>query len=51
MTENEKELLNIIRNHANPAQAIEIAMELMIEFLAKREEPPGTFSVHLRESA
>ena len=51
MTENEKELLNIIRNHDNPERAIEIAIALMIEFLEKREEPPDTSSVHLRESA
>ena len=51
MTENEKELLNIIRSHDNPERAVEIAIELMLDFLKPREEPPDTFSAHLRESA
>ena len=32
MTDNERELLNIIREHANPEQAVEIAINLMIDF-------------------
>ena len=51
MTENEKELLNIIRSHNNPERAIEIAIELMLGFVKPHEEPPDTFSAHLRESA
>ena len=51
MTENEQELLNIIRNHDNPEQAIEIAIKLMIDFLKMREAPPDTFSVRPPESA
>lgn len=51
MTDNEKELLNIIRSHHSPEQAIEFAIDLMIDFLAKREVPQDTSSVHLPESA
>lgn len=51
MTDNERELLNIIRNHDNPERAMEIAIELMIDFLAQREVPPDTSSVRHRESA
>jgi hypothetical protein len=50
MTDNEKELLNIIRNHNNPKQAIEIAINLMIDFSKKLEAPQDTFSVHPRVS-
>lgn len=51
MTDNEKELLNIIRNHDNPEQAVQIALELMIAFLKPHEEPPDTLSVPLPVSA
>lgn len=33
MTENEKELLYIIRNHDNPEQALNIAVQTIISFL------------------
>ena len=46
MTDNEKELLNIIRNHDNPERAVEIAIKLMIDFLKQLEAPPDTSSVH-----
>lgn len=45
MTNNEKELLNIIQHHSNPEEAIEIAMELMIAFLKNYEELQDTSSV------
>ena len=51
MTNNERELLNIIHQHDNPERAIEIALNLMIDFLKQREEPRDTSSVHPRESA
>ena len=51
MTDNEKELLNIIRNHDDPEQAVKIALDLMIAFLEMREAPPDTYSVHPLESA
>ena len=51
MTENEIELINIIRNHDNPAQALDIALSLLTDFLEKRGEPQDTSSVHLQVSA
>ena len=51
MTDNEKELLNIIREHDNPERAIEIAIGLMITFLEMREELRDTSSVRPRVSA
>jgi hypothetical protein len=51
MTKNEHELINIIREHEDPAYALEVAIKLIFEFLAKREEPQDTSSEHLPESA
>jgi hypothetical protein len=51
MTDNEKELLNIIRSHDNPERAVGIAIEIMIDFLKKHEEPQDTSFVHPRVSA
>lgn len=51
MTDNEKELLHIIRTHDNSECTIEIAINLLIDFLAKHEAPQDTFSVHLPESS
>jgi hypothetical protein len=48
MNENEKELLSIIRTHDDPGLAAEIALNLLIDFLAKREAPQGTSSAHHR---
>lgn len=38
MTNNEKELLNIIHQHSNPTQAIEIAFNTILGFL-EQDEP------------
>ena len=51
MTDNERELLTIIRGHDDPQRAIEIAINLLVDFLEKREVPQDTSSVHPRESA
>lgn len=51
MTDNEKELLNIIRTHDNPEQAVKIALDLIVDFLRKHEEPQDTSSERPRESA
>lgn len=51
MTDNENELLNIIRDYNNPEQAVEIAINLLIDFLEKHEVPQDTSSVHLPVSA
>lgn len=37
MTENEKELLNIIRTHDNPEQALEIATRIILSFVEPHE--------------
>ena len=50
MTDNERELLSIIRTHDDPDRAVEIAINLMIDFLAQHGVPQGTSSVHLRDS-
>lgn len=47
MTENERELINLIRENDNPQQALAIAMELMIDFLKRYEVPQDTsFALH-----
>ena len=51
MSENEKELFNIIHAHDNPEEAIEIAIKLMFDFSARHEAPQDTSAVHLPESA
>lgn len=51
MTDNEKELLNIIRAHNDPEQAVKIAIDLMIDFLDGREALQDTSSVHPRATA
>lgn len=50
MTENERELLNIIRGYNNLEDAIAIAIQLMVVFSTKREVPQDTSSVHHLES-
>ena len=45
MTQNEIDLINLIRNSDDPEKAIEIAMELMIAFLKNYEELQDTSSV------
>ena len=51
MTDNEHELLNIIRTHDNPDTALRIAIDLMIDFLKRHEAPQDTSSVPHQESA
>ena len=51
MTDNELELLYIIRTSENPDKALKIALDLIVDFLVKREAPPDTSSEHLQESA
>ena len=46
MTENEKELLHIIRTHNDPEQALEIATRIILSFVEQSEssqEPPPAF--------
>ena len=51
MSDNEKQLISIIREHDDPEQAIEIAIKLMFDFLEKREVPQDTSFEHPRVSA
>jgi hypothetical protein len=46
MSDNERELLNIIRGCDNPEDAIAIAIQLMVIFSTKREVPQDTSSAH-----
>jgi hypothetical protein len=50
MTENEKKLLETIRNHPETEQAVEIAIKIILEFLEQGEssqEPPLVYSREL----
>ena len=51
MTDNELELLYIIRTSEKPEETLKIALDLMVDFLAKREAPPDTSFEHPLESA
>lgn len=51
MTENELELLYIIRTNKNPQKALETALDLLIDFSAKPEALRGTSSERPPESA
>lgn len=51
MTNNERELLSIIRDRHDPERAVEIALDLMIDFLTRREVPQDTSFEHRSESA
>ena len=42
MTENELELLTLIRENENPEKAFKIAMDLLVDFLDGRERPQYT---------
>ena len=49
MTNNEKELLNIIHQHSNPEQAIEIAIKTIVEFLEQHGSYQGQVVVCSQE--
>lgn len=51
MTETEIEVISLIRNHESPEQALNIALELLIEFLDGHEKPQYTSSVPPRATA
>lgn len=51
MTENEKELLETVRNHDNPEQAMEIALDIILKFLMQLESSRSQSSACLREPA
>ena len=49
MTNNEKELLNIIHQHSNPEQAIEIAIKTIADFLKQHGSYQELTVVSLQE--
>lgn len=51
MTNNELELLGVIRNHENPQQAILIAIDTITSFLKQLESSQAPTAVGLQESA
>ena len=51
MTENELELLYIIRTSENPEKALKTALDLLIDFLKKREALQDTSFERPPESA
>ena len=51
MTDNEKELIKLIRENDNPQQALALAMELMIEILEKYGVPQDTSFVLPQEAS
>jgi hypothetical protein len=51
MTENERELINIIHQHSNPERAIEIAIKTIVEFLEQDESYQEHTVAYLQELA
>lgn len=51
MTTNENKLLSMIRNHNNPEQAVEIAIQTIVEFLERLQSSQEPSPVYPRESA
>ena len=50
MTENELKLIDMIRNNDNPEQALQIAVEIIIDYLNHHESSKSISSVVCRES-
>lgn len=51
MTDNERELLNMIRNHPNPEAALKGALDIIVAYLAQHESCQGPSSAVLPVSA
>ena len=49
MTENEIELINIVREQDNPVQALMIAIKIIVSYLMQHGSSPTPSSVDLRE--
>ena len=49
MSENEKELLSIIRENDNPEQAMLVAVEIILGYLKRHESSGSPSSAGLRE--
>lgn len=50
MTDNELELIEMIRNHKNPEKAFVTALEIILLFVNHRESSESKSSVGFRES-
>lgn len=51
MTDNEKELLNIINSHDDPAQALEIAIQTISAYLEQHESYQESSAVRFQALA
>ena len=51
MTENEKELLRIIRENDHPEQALMIATSIILDYLKQHGSSEGQAAAGLRESS
>lgn len=51
MTDNERELLDMIRNHKNPEEALKGAISVILAYLSQHESSQGPSSAVPRESA
>ena len=50
MSENETMLINLIREHKNPEQALTVALEIIINYLKQPESFEQPFVAFLQES-
>lgn len=51
MTDKERELIELIRNHSDPAKALEVAVSVILDFLKRSESISVQAAVDLRERA
>lgn len=49
MTENEKQLINLIRENENPAEALMTATAIIIDFLKQHESSEAPSAAYLQE--
>lgn len=51
MTDKERELIELIRNHSDPAKALEVAVFVILDFLKRSESISVQAAVDLQERA
>jgi hypothetical protein len=51
MTDKERELIELIRNHSDPAKAFEVAVSVILDFLKRSESISVQAAVDLQERA
>ena len=49
MTDKERELIELIRNHSDPAKAFEVAVSVILDFLKRSESSSVQAVADLRE--